>query len=408
MHRHFRHVGLVLFGIALLFTAQAQLVVSSNLDSVPGSLRQVITDAPSGATITFASALSGQTLAVTNGQILITKSVTVDASALPAGVIIHGHGQNRLFHCGSQTTNTFIRLTLTGGRAALGGGAILNDSILTLTDCTLTENIANEGGAIFQFEPVTLNNCTIVSNYARFGGGIENDGFRGPLTLNNCTLAYNVATNDGGAILNFFTLNLNNCTVVSNQAFAGAGILNDAGGPLNLLNSIVAGNTGTFEPQISGGIASSAGVNITSGNPMLSPLGNYGGPTQTMPPLPGSPAIDPLGGDLTSIFTTDQRGLSRVVNGILDVGAVEVQAAAVAPIQISGAAILNDGAFQLSFSNLTGASFQVLASTNVILPASNWLTIGPAVETSPGSGQFLFTDPTATNFVERYYRVKSP
>jgi hypothetical protein len=97
-----------------------------------------------------------------------------------------------------------------------------------------------------------------------------------------------------------------------------------------------------------------------------------------------------------------------VVNGILDVGAVEVQAAAVAPIQISGAAILNDGAFQLSFSNLTGASFQVLASTNVILPASNWLTIGPAVETSPGSGQFLFTDPTATNFVERYYRVTSP
>jgi hypothetical protein len=44
-----------------------------------------------------------------------------------------------------------------------------------------------------------------------------------------------------------------------------------------------------------------------------------------------------------------------VVNGILDVGAVEVQSASAAPIQISGAEILSDGSFQLSFSNLIGA-----------------------------------------------------
>jgi hypothetical protein len=405
MHRHFRHVGLVLFGSALLFTAQAQVVVTTNLDSVPGSLRQTIADAPSGATITFAPALSGETLSVTNGHIVITKSVILDASALPAGVIVHGHSQNRHFHCGSQTTNTFIRLTLTGGRAALGGGAILNDSILTLTDCTLTGNIANEGGAIFQFEPVTLNNCTIVSNYASFGGAIENDGFRGALTLNNSTLAHNVATNDGGGILNFFTAILNNSTVVSNTAFWGGGISDE--GTLHLNNSIVAGNTAgsPSTAQIAGAVDFADGINITSGNPMLFPLGDYGGPTQTMPPQPGSPAIDPVGGDATSVFVTDQRGLPRVVNGILDVGAVEVQSASAAPIQISGAEILSDGSFQLSFSNLIGASFHVLASTNIALPASNWPTIGPAVETPPGSGRFQFTDPQATNLTQRYYRV---
>ena len=127
-----------------------------------------------------------------------------------------------------------------------------------------------------------------------------------------------------------------------------------------------------------------------------------------MPPLPGSAAIDPVGGDTTSVFVTDQRGLPRVVNGIVDVGAVEVQSASAAPIQISGAEILGDGSFQLSFSNLTGASFHVLAITNVVLPTSNWPTIGPAVETPPGSGQFQFTDPQATNLPQRFYRVKSP
>ena len=59
---------------------------------------------------------------------------------------------------------------------------------------------------------------------------------------------------------------------------------------------------------------------------MLAPLGDYGGPTQTMPPLPGSPAIDAAG--TTDPGGIDQRGLPRFANGILDIGAVEIQNAA--------------------------------------------------------------------------------
>jgi hypothetical protein len=396
-------VGAVWLGLVSSLSAQ---VVTTHADSGPGSLRQTLADAPSGATITFDASLSGQTISVTNGLISIIRSVVIDASALADGVILNGHGMNRLFHCGSQTTNTFIDLTLTGGYSAQGGGAILNDSILTLNDCTLVGNLANEGGAIFMFEPVTLNNCTIVSSHARFAGAIENDGFRGPLTLNNCTLAHNVSTNEGGAIYNFFTTILNNCTVVSNQASYAGGIINEGSGTLWLHNSIVAGNTPTGS-QIEGIIDFPSGINITSGNPMLAPLGDYGGPTHTMPPLPGSPAIDPVGGHINSVFATDQRGLPRLVNGIVDVGAVELQAASVTPPWITGAEILGDGTFQLSFSNLSGASFQVLASTNIALPTSNWPMIGPATETPPGSGLFEFTDPDATNLPHRFYRVKS-
>ena len=70
--------------------------------------------------------------------------------------------------------------------------------------------------------------------------------------------------------------------------------------------------------------------NLIGGDPLLAPLGNYGGPTQTMPELPGSPAIgagsvalavDPQGNPLT----TDQRGLPRTTNGAVNIGAFQSQ-----------------------------------------------------------------------------------
>ena len=48
-----------------------------------------------------------------------------------------------------------------------------------------------------------------------------------------------------------------------------------------------------------------------------------------MPPLPGSPAIDPAGGETTSTLGTDQRGYARVLDAgeqdgaVVDIGAVE-------------------------------------------------------------------------------------
>jgi hypothetical protein len=320
--RQRRGIILALLSVAPPVYATSGLQVTTSADSVAGSLRQIVSNAPAGSTVTFAAHLSGETLSVTNGLIAITKSVTIDASDLVEGVILNGYGRNSLFHCGSQTTNTFIGLTLTGGRGMIGG-AILNDGVLTINQCTLTGNIANEGGAIFNFTTLTVNNSTLTANRARYGGAIEGDG--GPMTLNHCTLARNVATNDGGAILNFFVLSLNHCTVVENQAFSAGGINNEGTGTLYLNNTIVAGNTANFEPQIAGSIDSSIGVNLISGDPKLAPLGSYGGPTPTMPPLPGSAAIDPAGGQTNSAFSTDQRGFARVAGGRVDVGAVEFQ-----------------------------------------------------------------------------------
>jgi hypothetical protein len=78
------------------------------------------------------------------------------------------------------------------------------------------------------------------------------------------------------------------------------------------------------------------------------------------------------------------------------------------PFRIIQPTKLADGTFQLSFTNLTGASFRVFAATNVAQPTADWSSIGPATESPAGSGQFQFTDPQATNYQQRFYRVTSP
>jgi hypothetical protein len=69
--------------------------------------------------------------------------------------------------------------------------------------------------------------------------------------------------------------------------------------------------------------------NLTGTDPLLTALGNYGGPTQVHMLLPGSPAID--AGMADGAPASDQRGQARPVDGdgnnsiAYDIGAVERQ-----------------------------------------------------------------------------------
>src|SRR5262245_60451640 len=65
----------------------------------------------------------------------------------------------------------------------------------------------------------------------------------------------------------------------------------------------------------------SAPGSLNNTDPALGPLGDYGGPTPTMPLLAGSPAIDRA----ISAFcpSTDQRGVARPVGAGCDIGAFE-------------------------------------------------------------------------------------
>ncbi len=73
---------------------------------------------------------------------------------------------------------------------------------------------------------------------------------------------------------------------------------------------------------------------------------------------------------------------------------------------LTGVTRLGNGTFQFSFTNTPGTSFTLFASTNVALPFNSWSNLGPAVE-GP-AGRYQFTDPSATNSPQRFYRVRSP
>ena len=124
---------------------------------------------------------------------------------------------------------------------------------------------------------------------------------------------------------------LTNCTVSGNSETTtqfGAGMYVSSNVTPLLVNTIVAGNTNSLGASDIGGPGTVSGNNNLIGtgsgglmngvngnlvgvaNPGLAPLGNYGGPTQTMALLPGSPAID--AGTSTGAPAMDQRGLGRV------------------------------------------------------------------------------------------------
>ena len=58
------------------------------------------------------------------------------------------------------------------------------------------------------------------------------------------------------------------------------------------------------------------GGNLIAVDPQLAPLGDYGGPVPTMPPLAGSPAVDiGVTGFPFPVLKTDARGRPRSMDG---------------------------------------------------------------------------------------------
>ena len=167
------------------------------------------------------------------------------------------------------------------------------------------------------------------------GGGVSNSPFleeSGTTTLVNCTVTGNIAANGGG---------------ISNGGGAPGGLYGGHGrGTVIVANSIVAGNSASAAAPDIFGPVSSKGHNLigntdgssgwvasdlTGTDPMLGPLADNGGPTQTMALQASSPAIDAGNNDLAldvdgQPLTTDQRGVGfpRIVNNIVDIGAFEV------------------------------------------------------------------------------------
>jgi hypothetical protein len=314
--------------------------VTNLSDHDPGSLRDAIATTPAGGTVDFQAGLSG-TITLTTGELAVNKDLTIAGPGADV-VTVSGNHASRVFDIGATFTVDIAGLTIADGsltNAGYGGG-IYNQGALSVTDCTLSGNSAPySGGGIGNVGTLTVTDCTLSGNSAPYsGGGIGNIG---TLTVTDCTLSGNSAGFDGG-VYNVGTLTVTDCTLSGNSAgYSGGGIAN-YGTTATSKNTILAGNTAPSSPDMSG-LLNSQGHNLigdgTGGsgydptdlvgmsdnpiNPKLGPLQDNGGPTPTMAPLPSSPAID--AGDPTDVPPTDQRGLPRVLDGTIDIGAVELR-----------------------------------------------------------------------------------
>lgn len=388
------------------------------------------------------SAFIEETNFFTNGRTglpAITSNIAIEGYGLS---ISAGDSQRRIFYVDTGGELTLNDIVLRHARPSAPsntapapadyGGAIYNAGKLNINRSTIRNNRAKVGGGIYNSGELTIQHSQIIDNTGAgsgdVGAGIEN---RGTLILIDSLIQNNDAgTGTGGGVSNtaggfasiirtLFSMNqstwggglynqasaivkdttfsqneasslggavyaggsvstsLINTSISLNLASVGSGIYH-FGGTLNLVNSLIAGNTpgsgagaeiyrfsGTqgnqrnnllghggfsnaeafygFGFHVSDITATRDGTLRTGLAQIISPLGNNGGPSLTFALAPGSPAIDaavsqygfPLSREgcfnpplppFEGHYRDDQRGVSRPQEGGCDIGAYEYEA----------------------------------------------------------------------------------
>lgn len=274
-----------------------EAIQAANTDtSVDGSV------AGSGAdTIEFDASLAGGTISLELGELQITESLTLDASALTDRVTVTAQGLSSIVNFTPSSGDLTVEgLNLHGGKAPgyLNGGGINFQSAgaLAVIDSTISGSSSNgNGGGIYAVGDVTLTGSVIDSTFAgQNGGGIYSLGnvtlqgssitgsvangsgggawMQGSLVLMNSTISGNTAGLDGGGIHSQGSVTLNQSSVLTNLANRDGGGIS-ANGTVTLIESSVSEN------YIDETAATSHGAGIqTDGNVLLyqsTVSGNY-------------------------------------------------------------------------------------------------------------------------------------
>jgi hypothetical protein len=226
-------------------------------DSGPGSLRQAVRDAASGATVTIALSPTCSTITLSS-TIDITRTLTIDGPGASA-LTVSGNAAVEVFRIAAGATAAISGLTVANGVSPYGGG-IDNDGTLTLTDCILADNNATTGGGgISNSGSLQVTDSTVSGNSAGYYGGGIYSGPGASLNIADTTLSGNSATAlgvefpeyaYGGALYAYGTATVTTSTFSDNTTFAigggggGGGIY--VGGTLHLTASTLSGNRATI------------------------------------------------------------------------------------------------------------------------------------------------------------------
>jgi hypothetical protein len=278
-------------------------------------------------------------ISVADGGSVLTERVTLrncgtGIYVLPGGeatleqATITGSIVEAIYNEGGMVTIRESRLIENDGRAFGNTGTMIVED--TTIDRNLLEPLPVGGDlpmtTITNAGHLELIRSTISHSPQR---GITNSG---ELILVNATVSSNhdfgISSQDG-------EVTLRNVTVAANP---GTGVV-ISGGRIDIENTIISGNgyncfwSPVASLHVSGVNLSEDCRNFTESDPLLGPLADNGGPTETHALLPGSPAVDAA---LTNCLPEDQRGVERPLGASCDVGAYELDPAlASEPVALS-------------------------------------------------------------------------
>ncbi|PTX99932.1 hypothetical protein DB346_19170 [Verrucomicrobia bacterium LW23] len=327
-------------------------------EAVNGTWRITIASGATPFRVTFGVNIDGSTQpgwSTSTGPVIILSGAnttqvmtvnTLDPVVLNALGFTQGYSLSQ-GGAGLYVDNSFVTLSnsaVYSNRAVLsqpGGGIAIDGGTLRIIDSEIYNNFSSSssGGGLYAYgSTVWIDNSTFYDNSSyNYGGAIEAVNLN-LLAITNSTFTGNDSQYGGALDLD------NSPTLIINSTIAGNWVIGDADGAgiysynsnVQVQNSIVANNIGDADVannfvDLGGNLIGNRGTSVgwttstlvgTSASPidaLLSPLGNYGGPTKTMALLPGSLAIN--GGIASGAPATDQRGQTRVGN--VDIGAYE-------------------------------------------------------------------------------------
>jgi len=365
-------------GIYMSPTAKLLSIGDSTFDSDQASLGGgIFTDSTDNGSGIVSGSLTVDGSAITNctgGGIYNACPAEITGSTLSGNKATSTtyNGSNEGGGISNRGTATLDGDTIVNNSAKYGSG-VYNQGSMTINGTTISSNSAagaSFGGGIYNVNYLTVTDSTIANNtiIGGMGGGIENTGFGGipsRLIVIDSTIANNEAAQGGGINGNF--MHLINCTIAYNTAlsFPGGGglyvtvsvadpqfpLLDNTivalnmvfvhilpggfyvGAPDDIAGSVDSGSANNLIGTAgSGGLSNSQGNQVDVADPGLGALSDNGGPTQTIALDWGSPAsdagsialaVDPLNNNQPLVNDQRGAGFPRVVNGTIDVGALE-------------------------------------------------------------------------------------
>ncbi len=325
------------------------------------------------------------------GAVYSTSAVTVSDSLFLGNQVFAGNATEAPSG-GSMGVSGFGGGLYNAGLAVLNRCAVCSNSVAGGSAVSYPGTVANGGNGwgagIFNASQLATTNSTIALNSAA-GGSSEQDVFWGIIPYGGEALGGGIFNNAGATFIAMnLTIASNSCSSPAGyeftNGFAAGDEIANTNGTLSLHNSILAYGTNgnAYGPITDAGynLCSDDSASLASGSsfnntdPLLGPLGNYGGPTPCLALLANSPAIDSA--DPNDFPSLDQRGYLRPTGAGPDIGAYEYGSAA--PVTVPYLSVSASGSnITLSFAAVPSKLYRLQWSTNL----TTWTdlsTNGPA------------------------------